>query len=62
MHSSIGMPNFGATDDGALMVECDRDEKAEVKGQRNSRREGYEHDGAYPEVLRGAQYHPVYLP
>lgn len=44
------------------MVECDQDEKAEVKGQRNSRSKGNEHDGADPEVLCGPQYHPVYLP
>jgi hypothetical protein len=42
------MPDFGATNGDALMVECDRDEKVEVKGQRNSRSEGDEHDGADP--------------
>ena len=61
MHSYTRTPKFGATDKGTVMVECDQDEKAEVKGQRNSRGKGNEHDGADPEVLRSAQYHPVYL-
>ncbi len=43
------------------MVECEQDEKAEVKGQRNSRSKGDEHDGTDPQVLRGPQYHPVDL-